>query len=235
MRLKLTLILLLTLILPLISADLGTFQQDTCVDIKTILNATSVNISTINYPNSSVAVSNAIMSKSGQTFNYTFCDTGAPGVYIYDYFDNLNNVYVNSFEITYTGTDIDNATSMMYLGILTVLILFMWFVIWFINKLPSENKRDEEGRIIQISWLKYLRSPLWGLIYLLVWAILWFSANLAIAYLGGFIGNLLFAISMVMGWCGIPIVIIWGLKIFDNIRMDVKVQGYLKRGIDADA
>jgi len=96
-------IIMLILITSLASASLGVFKQNECVQIRTILNTSSVNISTINYPNSSLAVSNKAMTKTSLTFNYTFCNTSDLGTYIYDYFDAEGNVYVNDFEITSNG------------------------------------------------------------------------------------------------------------------------------------
>jgi hypothetical protein len=93
----------LFMLLPLCSASLGTYKINTCVNVKTILNSTYTNISSLSYPNSTVAITNKGMTKSGLTFNYTFCDTGAIGVYVYDYFDDAGNVYVNDFEITGNG------------------------------------------------------------------------------------------------------------------------------------
>jgi len=86
------------------SASLGTFSQNQCVVIKTILNTSEVNISTISYPNGTTAISNKEMTKVARTFNYTFCDTNSLGTYNYDYFDAEGNTYVNSFEITPSGS-----------------------------------------------------------------------------------------------------------------------------------
>lgn len=105
---------LIVLVLPMISANLGTFKQGTCVEIKTILNTSAVNISTISYPNSTVAVSNQAMTKTAQTFNYSFCNTNILGVYTYDYFDAEGNVYVNDFEVTETG----NSFSQSQIGVI---------------------------------------------------------------------------------------------------------------------
>jgi hypothetical protein len=90
-------------ILPLVQANLGTYKQSDCVNIRTILNSSFVNISSLSYPNLSLANSNIPMTKVGLSFNYTFCNTDVLGVYLYDYFDDSNNVYVNSFEITGNG------------------------------------------------------------------------------------------------------------------------------------
>lgn len=91
-------------IISLACADLGTYKIGSCVNIKTILpNATTVTISTISYPNSSLATSNHIMNKTAQTFNYSFCDTSSVGSYVYDYYDNTGETYVNQFTINANG------------------------------------------------------------------------------------------------------------------------------------
>ena len=101
------------------SATLGTFKQGDCVDIKTILNTSVVTLSTLSYPNGSIAVSNQNMTHlAGMTFNYTFCSTNVSGIYIYDYFDVGGNIYVNDFEVTYGGESLTIQTGMLYLATL---------------------------------------------------------------------------------------------------------------------
>jgi hypothetical protein len=129
-----SLIILSIFLVSFVSANLGTYKQGDCVNIKTILNSSSVNISTISYPNSIVVISNQIMTKQGQTFNYTFCNTSNLGTYIYDYFDSNGDVYVNSFDVTPSGfTD----TLGFYFVLLLILggVIVLGFAIkegWFV-------------------------------------------------------------------------------------------------------
>lgn len=109
------------LIVPLCLASLGTFKQGECVNIKTILNSTEVNISTISYPNSTIIVSNEPMTKNGYSFNYSFCDTNTLGVYIYDYFDDGGNVYVNNFEITRNGSPAASGSVIVLFAIIFII------------------------------------------------------------------------------------------------------------------
>ena len=118
----------LLLVIPLSSADLGTFRQGDCVDIKTVLNTTSVNITSVNYPDGSTAVSNILMSQlTPYNFNYTFCSTDISGQYNYGYFDTERNVYANSFTITPSG--LDNALG--YFIIAFVIVYVIAFVGFF--------------------------------------------------------------------------------------------------------
>lgn len=130
-----SLIVLSIFLISFVSASLGTYKQNECVHIKTILNSSSVNISTISYPNSIVVVSNQIMTKQGKTFNYTFCNTSILGTYIYDYFDSNGDVYVNSFEVTPSGFTDTLGFYFILLAILGGLIILGfsikegWFVV----------------------------------------------------------------------------------------------------------
>ena len=120
-------IIFLMVVMPLASANLGTFKQGECVNIKTILNATWVNISTISYPNSSLVLSNDNMTKTGQTFSYDFCDTTTLGTYTYDYFDSNDNVYVNDFLINTAGVDGNSTPVLIAMGIALIVLIGLAF------------------------------------------------------------------------------------------------------------
>lgn len=100
--------LILLLMLSFVSADLGVFNSGSCVQLKTILNASNVNLSSVTFPNSSTLYVNSPMTKQGLTFNYSFCNTYFTGKYLYDYYDNNGNVYVNSFVIEKHGSGLLN-------------------------------------------------------------------------------------------------------------------------------
>ena len=119
MNLKFIFIFMITIFLvATISADLGTFKQNECVNIRTILNSTEVNISSISYPNGTVLYLDTAMTANGKTFNYTFCDTLPLGEYIYDYYDVDNDKgYSNSFEISYGGDKFDMTQGIILLGL----------------------------------------------------------------------------------------------------------------------
>lgn len=121
--------------LSLSSANLGTFKAGDCVNIKTILNSTYANISTISYPNSSIALENQNMTKIGHTFNLNFCNTSTLGTYTYDYFDDSGNVYVNDFAITITGSDRINSGEGLSVtaGIVIMILIAVFFFVLFLK------------------------------------------------------------------------------------------------------
>lgn len=152
-------------ILTLVQANLGTYQLDKCVNIKTILNATQVNISTISYPNSTMIILNQPMDKNSNTFNYTFCSNSVIGTYIYDYNDNNGNVFVNSYKITPSGKETDISQAILYTVFLFIILLLDLLILYLIIVLPSKDEKDDEGIIVRVIRLKYLRIFLIGIFY----------------------------------------------------------------------
>lgn len=120
----------------LASADLGTFKQGECVEIKTVLNTASVTLSGISYPNSTIAVSNQPMIQNGLSFTYSFCDTNTSGTYNYDYYDAEGNTFVNEFQINPIGiestqgrTDALSRAIWIVFGIAILLFVSFMFIV----------------------------------------------------------------------------------------------------------
>ena len=209
---KIYLLMFAILLVSFASATLGTFKQDTCVEIKTILNSASANISTISFPNGSVAISNQVMTKTAQTFNYTFCSTNALGVYVYDYFDAGLNVYVNDFLVTPSGK-VSTVPEAILLFVLTIIMFFVNVIMfYFILTLPYENYR-EEGNVVEINLLKYLKVFLITISYPIVIITLNLMNGLAVDYLSltiftGIIG-FLFETLLRLAWVWTVIMALW--------------------------
>jgi len=170
---KLILLMLgILLVLPLISASLGTFKQNDCVSIRTILNATWVNISTITKPFDSMPnITNKEMTKQGLSFNYTFCNTDVLGNYIYDYFSDesiCGGGCENDFTITGTGTQLSTSQAILYFVFLIAAIGIFILCLYYAVKIPYKNQRDEEGFLISVNDLKYVKIFLIGGCYLLL-------------------------------------------------------------------
>lgn len=130
------------LVLPLCSADLGTFKQGECIPIVTVLNATSATLTNINSPtpSSTVLLKNQAMTKDGNLFNYTFCTTTKIGVYTYGYCDSNGNCYSNTFNVTPSGF-----TSTIIFYFIFLLIIVLVFII---------------GVVLKNKWIMFLGSTL---------------------------------------------------------------------------
>ena len=236
MEKKLIFALLFALLLfPLVSSDnLGTFKQYDNVTVRANLEASFVNV-TIYYPNSSVAVENQSMQNVfGNIWNYNFSNTNTLGVYGFDYCDeNGNNCSANTFELTGTGFPFTVATSIIYVGLLFLLAFF--FTIGGISWLPSKDARDEEGAILEVSNLKYLRTILFVVGWMLLMAMTFIGANIGFAYLGStLVANILFDLYQIMMLLTLPMVVIWFLWIFVKIFRDKEMRNLIDRGGDID-
>ena len=97
-------------LLPILSAteqSLGTYKQNTCINLKqTCSNCTYVNITSILAPNSNKILDQVTMEKSGTDYNYTICTTGLIGTYTYNTLGDINGVATVqpvTFEVTPSG------------------------------------------------------------------------------------------------------------------------------------
>jgi len=111
------------------ATTLGTFKNGDCVNlIQTCSNCTYSNITSVIYPNSSVALSNAEMSKAGTYYSYSFCDTDLNGIYLVTGFgdpDASTETWTYDFEITPNGQVASIGSAIFYIGLLIVLVVFL--------------------------------------------------------------------------------------------------------------
>lgn len=114
----------------------GTFEKGECVNIRTILNVTEVNISSISFPDSKIIMLDKEMQKNGMTFNYSFCNTSELGTYVYDYYDDEGNVYVNSFDVTLNGKPIPSSF-LIVIYTLVFIAVFYFGIIYFFKALEE--------------------------------------------------------------------------------------------------
>lgn len=134
--------------------------------------------------------------------------------------------------VTETGLEFTTEKAIIYIGLLLVMFFVFMMNIWFINQLPSRNQQDEEGRIMSITYLKYLRSPLWFIEWMLFVAILFISSNIAFAYLEvGLLANILFVLFQITFGITPVIVIVWIVWIFAQLFHDRQFQAMLNKGI----
>jgi hypothetical protein len=135
---------LATLLLPAINAEqqsFGTFKQGECINlIQTCANCSYINI-TVTNPNSTVIISNQLMTKTGTIYNYSFCNTTILGQYIYNTLgdtDGIRTTVPVNFIITPSGFQVSIANTVIMFFIVGVLILIT--VVMFYFGLSVKNK-----------------------------------------------------------------------------------------------
>jgi len=117
---------------------LGTFKQNECVELSQICaNCTYNNISSVTYPNSTIALSNVAMVKDNTHFAYSYCLANVSGEYIVTGFGDpkdTQTIWTYNFFVTPNGQASSGATASVYLGSAFLLLLFLFFSILGIFK-----------------------------------------------------------------------------------------------------
>ena len=178
MNLKLVslLILLVYLGIPLATSEeqtLGTFKQNSCIELKQICsNCSYVNITRISAPDSTIVLSGQNpMTKVDTIYNRTFCNTSQLGQYLIDWKadpDSITTAGNYDLFVSITGQKPTTAQGTIYffLGILSI-ILFCLSLFGAI-KIKWKHPRDNRGQIIGLNDLKYLKLLLWFVTYLIL-------------------------------------------------------------------
>lgn len=130
--------------------------KQTCDD------ASYITISSITYPNSSIAYSNISMEYLGNgEFYFYFNKTDATGRYdVSGIGDGCTGKFDTFFIITKTGSDFDISEAVIYIiltaGIFIVFLIFFYFML----VTPYSNETNVFGEIIAITKYKYVKLGL---------------------------------------------------------------------------
>lgn len=139
---------------------------------------------------------------------------------------------VSAWEVNSIGYGLTESNSILNTTLIAILVFI--FIITFIGigMLPASNIKDEEGKLLSISYLKYLRNILWFFEWFMLIAILYISSNLAFAYLGTqLLAKFFFALFTIAMALTPVIVIVWVIWIFVSMFHDKQLQNLLNRGM----
>jgi hypothetical protein len=219
MKLSIKLILIFTILIVsfvTVNADLGTFKQNDCVNIVTALNVSNVILTNVNSPspNSTVLITNKAMTKNGNFFNYTFCNTSILGVYTYGYCDDSTNCYSNSFIINGSGQDVSQQQIILIIiGIVVMLIVVAFF---FILSL-----------LIKHPGTKIFLMSISALTLIVLIGLISSNANVYLAEFPGIVGiyNTYYIIFMTLAGVSVLGIIIW--LIYYSFTLFNKTRGVL--------
>ncbi len=217
--------------------SIGNVLRGTSINVTQICsNCTYVNLTSVVYPNNTYAfLGQYSMTMNGENFYYVWNDTNTIGEYFYTTCGDLNGVNTCqsvNFEVTESNRVLSTSSAILYASFFAILFFLFFLNMWFINKLPSQNTKDEEGKLISISYLKYLRGGLWFLEYIFFVVIFFVASNLAFTYLNEqLFANVLFVIYRIAFVLAPAIVIIWIGWTFAKIAQDKRFWKMLQRGI----
>jgi hypothetical protein len=102
--------------------SIGNIVNGKCINItQTCSNCTSINITSITFPNSTKAVSGVVMDKSSSEFYYNFCKANVNGQYFINY-NGDGGITKNWFLVTTNGKDAPS-------GIVIISFVIMFLII----------------------------------------------------------------------------------------------------------
>lgn len=149
-----------------------------------------------------------------------------------------NNSYHEGFRrsrvfVTKTGNAFTTEKSIIYVGLLGILILLLITSVLAIHFIPDKDIFDDENKLISINHLKYLRLPMGMISWFLLLGILFVSSNIALAFLDvTLIGDLLFSIFKIMMLLSYPMVILVFIYLIYRVLDDKRLKKFYERGFD---
>lgn len=216
--------------------SLGVFKVGQNVRIVQVCDdATWVNISSISYPNGSIAASGIKMVPIGSgEFYYNFSNTAQLGRYdVRGISDGCEKTFTFYFEVTYTGDLVTSEQMTVYIIALIFLVLLALALVFIINKLPNKDAMDEEGTIVQVSQLKHLRPVLWAFIWIIGVGCLFIISNIGFAYLQNqMIGKFFFTLYRIFFYASMVMLPIWFIWIFYKVFKDKEMKRLIEQGVE---
>lgn len=160
-----------------------------------------------------------------------FTEVGQYAAIVYCNTTTIGGFIEYPFYVSYSGDELTFPQSVLYSSFLGLLVLSFFLLIFAINKLPDSNDYDDEDGILQINYIKYLRTPLWITVYFLVIAISFISSNIAYGYLNEIlVGKFLFMIFVVLLSLSPLVIIFLLINLFVKIINDNEMRTLLRGG-----
>ena len=214
----------------------GYVKAGDCISLtQTCANCSFVNITGITYPNKtdSGLSESILMQKTGTFYNHSFCDTTSFGEYIVSGDHNLDGeigIWNANFESNTLGREFTGADSIIYVFLSIAVFLMFAIALYFQIKLPSKNVSDDDGVILKVSRVKYLKFMLILVTYPLF---LWFL-NILVAMstnfsaLSLFFGFFSFLFDILLR-LSLPLFIFVFVVIIFNVIKDNHIHDMVKR------
>lgn len=168
--------LLVILVLPLISSQL-VFKQGDKIDLKlpcsfngTICDTSAKCNLTVLYPNGSFALENVNMTNVGNGMpNATMPNANVTGIHTARYScSQSGHADSTTFEILVNpaGEELSTSNAILYLFFLVAVLIVYGLTILGAVKIPWRNTRDDEGKIISVNDLKWVKLFCMVMVYM---------------------------------------------------------------------
>ncbi len=223
---------------------LGMFEQNKALDlIQSCSNSTSIcdscNITTVKNPDSSILIQNVGMQKQNY-FNYTLNSTQTTtiGEYSVSGFcmsGSQVEVFAYTYRINKTGEQLSTAEGIIYVVFLMAAILLFVSCLFLAIKIPWVHERNEDGYIVSINDLKYVKIFMSGITYVMLLFIFGILYNVMDSFLflvaPSKFFNWLFQIMLAFLW---PVIVFSFLVAILTFWDNVRKKALLTRGLSIE-
>lgn len=140
--------------------------------------------------------------------------------------------YSFQFKVNAQGKETTSAEGVLYIALLLVLSLAFAFSLYGSLVIQSKNIRNDDGKLLQINWSKYLKMLMFAVSYVLLMGIFYFSWNLSYGVLEFIeLSNIFYFLFRLLFIAILPIFIFGSIFIFIIFLQDKKWEAMLERGL----
>lgn len=145
---------------------------------------------TVRNPTGNIIINFQAMTYNSTTAEHQYLITAgnnsALGYYPYcitSMYNTLNATNCYEYKITTTGDELSTSQGLIYISLLFVCVLLFFLTLYASFKIKFSNDRNDEGEIIGLNDLKYLKIFSVVMCYFFLTAIMWLAWNISYAYL----------------------------------------------------
>jgi hypothetical protein len=145
----------------------------------------------------------------------------------------LNATEYGEIDITYTGKNLTGSKVSIYMIGLVFLVIIGTALGLLAHRINGEDARGEDGSILSINNLKFVKPIIWTFVWMIGIACLWIIANMGIAFLpDALIGNLFFTLFRIALWATIIGIPVYFIYLFVKFMESREFQKMIERGVD---
>lgn len=136
---------------------------------------------TVQYPNGTLLIDNQEATRNPSYYNITLPDTSTLGFHQYQSFcHNATKAGTSDelyFLVNLTGEEFTTGKAVLYIFVLIISVVGFLLVLYGAIRLPWDNRRDDEGMVVSMNDLKYVKLFLWFFAYIMLLFISFLTAN----------------------------------------------------------
>jgi hypothetical protein len=216
---------------------LGVFKIGDCVRlVQSCANCTYNEITSIQYPNSTLLSLNVLMNKNGTFYDYTFCEVNANGNYIVNGIgnpDGIDTIWAYNFEVTPSGLVSTNGEAIVYVILIIVVLIFFIFTMIGAVRIDGEHSYDVGGKLLELKYGKYLKMGLFFLSILFLWFLFFLGWQVSSKVLMfDFMNTIFRTLFMILTYLIAPVFLAFTILAVVQWTLDLKLWKMTKRGLN---